>query len=432
MQNVLLLLGLSLKETFNNLNKKNGYNNVKDEWQNICKISEKSKLNFEDIVPYHFSDSLSIGKIENKLILDENSKKFNSKYNTFTQYLLYCARNLVQRNNIKLESHNTGSSIGTGIISIEDMLSAANNFLSSDPNQRKKVSPHFIPKILPNMAPSNLHINYKLQGPILTSSTACATGTQSIIDGYRYLENMKDDDPEIENMIVGASEASGHVISLAGFQRVRALSTAGVSKPFDLSRDGFVLSEGCGMMLLKRINSNMLEKCDICVVGSGLTSDGYHLTSPLPDGDGGYRAMKKAMRYVEENDNRSKINVYINCHATSTKTGDLSEIKAIIKLFGGNEKYRVFVASSKGALGHSLGASGAVECCVCYETLKTGIIHPTKNLQEIDPEILNILPQNIKILTEREGSINVNNIDYALNNSFGFGGVNSCLVLARM
>ena len=432
MQNVLLRLGLSLKETFNNLNKKNGYTNVKDEWPNICKISEKSSLNYEDIIPYHFSETLSIGKIDEKLIMDESGKKYNSKYNTFTQYLLYCARNLIQKNDIKLEGHNTGSSIGTGIISIEDMLSAANNFLSSDPKQRKKVSPHFIPKILPNMAPSNLHINYKFQGPILTSSTACATGTQSIIDGYRYLENMKNDDPEIENMIVGASEASGHVISLAGFQRVRALSTTGVSRPFDTSRDGFVLSEGCGMMVLKRVDNSTIKKGDICIVGSGLTSDGYHLTSPLPDGDGGYRAMKKAMRFVEQNDSRDEINVYINCHATSTKTGDLSEIKAIIKLFSDNKKYRVFVASSKGALGHSLGASGAVECCVCYETLRTGIIHPTKNLQEIDPEIANILPENIKILTEREGSIKLDNIDYALNNSFGFGGVNSCLVLAKM
>lgn len=432
MQSVLLLLGLSLTETFNNLNKKNGYNNVKDEWPNICKISEKSSLNYEEIIPYHFADSLSIGKIDNKLIMDENGKNYNSKYNTFTQYLLYCARNLIQKSNITLEGHNTGSSIGTGIISIEDMLSAANNFLSSDPKQRKKVSPHFIPKILPNMAPSNLHINYKLQGPVLTSSTACATGTQSIIDGYRYLENMEDDDPEIENMVVGASEASGHVISLAGFQRVRALSPTGVSRPFDTFRDGFVLSEGCGMMALKRVDSNMIEKGEICIVGSGLTSDGYHLTSPLPDGDGGYRAMKKAMKFVQENDSRDEITVYINCHATSTKTGDLSEIKAIIKLFGGNEKYKVFVASSKGALGHSLGASGAVECCVCYETLKTGIIHPTKNLQEIDPEISNILPENIKILNEREGSIRLDNIDYALNNSFGFGGVNSCLVLAKM
>ncbi|CAI8504741.1 unnamed protein product [Hanseniaspora opuntiae] len=427
-----MLKSLSLKETFNNLNKKNGYTNVKDEWPNICKISEKSSLNYEDIIPYHFSETLSIGKIDEKLIMDESGKKYNSKYNTFTQYLLYCARNLIQKNDIKLKGHNTGSSIGTGIISIEDMLSAANNFLSSDPKQRKKVSPHFIPKILPNMAPSNLHINYKLQGPILTSSTACATGTQSIIDGYRYLENMKNDDPEIENMIVGASEASGHVISLAGFQRVRALSTTGVSRPFDTSRDGFVLSEGCGMMVLKIVDSNTIEKGDICIVGSGLTSDGYHLTSPLPDGDGGYRAMKKAMRFVEQNDSRDEINVYINCHATSTKTGDLSEIKAIIKLFSDNKKYRVFVASSKGALGHSLGASGAVECCVCYETLKTGIIHPTKNLQEIDPEIANILPENIKILTEREGYIKLDNIDYALNNSFGFGGVNSCLVLAKM
>lgn len=109
-----------------------------------------------------------------------------------------------------------------------------------------------------------------------------------------------------------------------------------------------------------------------------MTSDGYHLTSPLPDGDGGYRAMKKALRSVEKNDTDNKITVYVNCHATSTKTGDLSEIKAIIKMFGSNPRYTVYVASSKGALGHSLGSSGAIECCVCYETLKTGVIKPTK------------------------------------------------------
>ena len=243
---------------------------------------------------------------------------------------------------------------------------------------------------------------------------------------------MKDDDPEIENMIVGASEASGHAISLAGFQRVRALSTTGISRPFDLARDGFVLSEGCGLMLLSRVDNQLLKKDDICIVGSGLTSDGYHLTSPLPDGDGGYRAMKKALRSVEKNDTDNKITVYVNCHATSTKTGDLSEIKAIIKMFGSNPRYTVYVASSKGALGHSLGASGAIECCVCYETLKTGVIKPTKNLHSIDPEISNILPENIRILTENDGSIKLDKIDYAINNSFGFGGVNSCLVLAKL
>jgi len=414
------------------LDKKNGYKSVDNEWENINRISDKSSLNIEDIVPYHFNNTLSVGKIDGTKVLEENRKKYNSKYNTFTQYLLYCARNLFQKSNAKLESHNTGSSIGTGIISIEDVLSAANNFLSSDAKQRKKVSPHFIPKILPNMAASNLHINYKFQGPILTSSTACATGTQSIIDGYRYLDNMKDDDPEIENMIVGASEASGHAISLAGFQRVRALSTTGISRPFDLARDGFVLSEGCGLMLLSRVDNQLLKKDDICIVGSGLTSDGYHLTSPLPDGDGGYRAMKKALRSVEKNDTDNKITVYVNCHATSTKTGDLSEIKAIIKMFGSNPRYTVYVASSKGALGHSLGASGAIECCVCYETLKTGVIKPTKNLHSIDPEISNILPENIRILTENDGSIKLDKIDYAINNSFGFGGVNSCLVLAKL
>lgn len=414
------------------MGKKNGYKNVEIEWENISKISDKSSLKYDDIVPYHFNNSLSIGKIDGSQVLDENGKKYNSKYNTFTQYLLYCARNLFEKTNAKLESHNTGSSIGTGIISIEDMLSAANNFLSSDPKQRKKVSPHFIPKILPNMAPSNLHIAYKFQGPILTSSTACATGTQSIIDGYRYLENMREDDPETENMVVGASEVSGHVISLAGFQRVRALSTTGVSMPFDVERNGFVLSEGCGIMLLSRVNQTQLREDDICIVGSGLTSDGYHLTSPLPDGDGGYRAMKKALRLVQENDKSEEINVYINCHATSTKTGDLSEIKAIIKMFGDKPKYKVYVTSSKGALGHSLGASGAVECCICYETLKTGIIHPTKNLHTIDPEILEILPENVKIITEDEGSVKLDRIDYAINNSFGFGGVNSCLVLAKL
>ncbi|XBW36035.1 hypothetical protein QEN19_001610 [Hanseniaspora menglaensis] len=436
---------MSLNETFNNLANTNGYKNVKTQWPLISKISNTDSLDFNSIVPYYFGPTMSVGKIDPALLL-LYEKPFNSKYNTFTQFLLYATEKLFyklnlssnnvlkENNDLGLNSENTGSSIGTGIISIEDALQATTSMVPPVIQKNKKLSPHFIPKILPNMAPANLHINYKLKGPILTTSTACATGTQSIIDGYRYLQN-EDDFDETEHMIVGASEASGHALSIAGFQRLRAMSVKGVSKPFDVERDGFVLSEGCGVMLLSKSNISNVKENDICIVGSGLTSDGYHLTSPLPDGDGGYRAMKKACKntVLFENLEKNKMyNLYVNCHATSTKVGDLSEIKAIIKLFGGAKNLNVYVVSSKGALGHSLGASGAIEACICYQTLKTNTILPTKNLKHIDQEIASLLPENIKILTEADGPLKLEKIDFAMNNSFGFGGVNSSVLLYKV
>lgn len=444
---VLHRLGLSLKETFNKLNKEHGYKNVQEQWESISKISEKQSLEFDSVVPCHFGANITVGKI-NSSLLKIDGKELNGRYNTFTKFLLYSVRNMLEKvqllekdsgkfaikekNVLDLTPTNTGSSIGTGIISIEDVLTAASSIIPSEASKTKKLSPHFIPKILPNMAPANLHINYKLKGPILTTSTACATGTQSIIDGFKYLEN-EDDFTETKHMIVGASEASGHVLSLAGFQRLRALSVSGVSKPFDKTRDGFVLSEGCGVMLLSKKNQGDVVKNDICIVGSGLTSDGFHLTSPLPDGDGGFRAMRKACRdtVLSESKSGREINLYINCHATSTKVGDLSEIKAIVKLFGGKKHLKVFIVSSKGALGHSLGASGAVEACICYETLRSNIIIPTKNLSDIDAEITDILPENIKILREEDGPLKLEKIDFALNNSFGFGGVNSSVLFCK-
>ena len=445
MLNVLLHLGLSLQKTFNNLNKINGYKNVQEEWESISKISDKDFLKFDDIVPYHFSQNISVGKIDPTL-LSLNGKAINSKYNIFTQFLLFTVNNLFEKlnlventvlkkeNDLNLVSENTGSSIGTGIISIEDTLTAAISVIPSISLKKKKISPHFIPKILPNMAPANLHINYKFKGPILTTSTACATGTQSIIDGFRYLQN-EDESDDIKHMIVGASEASGHALSIAGFQRLRAMSTSGTSKPFDQDRDGFVLSEGCGIMLLTKKDVSDVKENDICIVGSGLTSDGYHLTSPLPDGDGGYRAMQKACKgtiLINETTNNNHVyNLYINTHATSTKVGDLSEIKAIVKLFGGKKHINVYIVSSKGALGHSLGASGAVEASICYETLKTNTIIPTKNLKNIDEEITQILPENIKLLKESDENLKLDRIDFALNNSFGFGGVNSSVLFQK-
>lgn len=444
---MLLRLGLSLKETFSNLNKENGYKKVQEEWENISKISDKQSLEFGNVVPYYFGENITVGKINPSLLMIDG-KALNSRYNTFTKFLLYAVNNMLEKmkileadpakcaikeqNVLDLTPSNTGSSIGTGITSIEDVLTATSSIIPSEASKTKKLSPHFIPKILPNMAPANLHIKYKLKGPILTTSTACATGTQSIIDGFKYLEN-EDDFGETKHMIVGASEASGHVLSLAGFQRLRALSISGVSKPFDKIRDGFVLSEGCGVMLLSKKKQSEVLKDDICVVGSGLTSDGFHLTSPLPDGDGGFRAMRKACRNTVLSELKSdrEINLYINCHATSTKVGDLSEIKAIVKLFGGKKHLKVYVVSSKGSLGHSLGASGAVEACICYETLKSNIIIPTKNLRDVDAEITEILPENIKLLRDEDGPLKLEKIDFALNNSFGFGGVNSSVLFCK-
>jgi 3-oxoacyl-[acyl-carrier-protein] synthase II len=288
----------------------------------------------------------------------------------------------------------------------------------------KKVSPHFVPLVLPNLAAGHLSQLHSLQGPISTPSTACTTGLHAIGDAARLVAL---NDADI--MLAGATEACIHPLALAGFSQAKSLSThfndspSQASRPFDKARDGFVLSEGAGVMILEALDHATARKAHIYaeIAGYGMSADAYHPTAPEPSGRGAEAAMRKAM--LKANVTPDEVG-YVNAHATGTVVGDRAENKAIQRVFGAptNSKDRVSVSSFKGAVGHLLGAAGAVEAIWTVMALSNDSIPPTRNLDELDED------WGFEHVREKPRE---RNLDIALTNSFGFGGTNASLCIKK-
>ena len=288
----------------------------------------------------------------------------------------------------------------------------------------KKVSPHFVPLVLPNLAAGHLSQLHSLRGPISTPSTACTTGLHAIGDAARLVAL---NDADI--MLAGATEACIHPLALAGFSQAKSLSThfnespAEASRPFDKARDGFVLSEGAGVMVLEALDHAIARKAPIFaeIAGYGMSADAYHPTAPEPSGRGAEAAMRKAML-------KGKIIPaevgYVNAHATGTVVGDRAENEAIQRVFGApnTSRERVSVSSFKGAVGHLLGAAGAVEAIWTVMALAKDIIPPTRNLDQLDGDwgFEHVM-----------GKPRERIVDVALTNSFGFGGTNASICIKK-
>jgi len=319
-----------------------------------------------------------------------------------------------------------GVSVGSGIGSIESITSAHDALVNKS---HRKISPHFVPSILANSAAGVISQRFALKGPNTSYSTACATGAHSIIDAYRFVR-----DGEAELMVAGGAEASVDPLSMAGFSRLRALSTRfeeepeKSSRPFDSKRDGFVMGEGACVLVLESLEA-VLERGDGAtilaeVLGYGCNGDAYHPTAPDPEGRGAERAMAQALksagRTVDEVD-------YVNCHATSTPMGDEIEVKAIEKLVSRDTRKTsdpLLISSTKGATGHLLGAAGALEAAFTVQAIVSGTVPDTKNLEAID--VGEYSEEKIRIL--KNGEVKERNIRLAISNSFGFGGVNSSIL----
>lgn len=287
----------------------------------------------------------------------------------------------------------------------------------------RRISPFFIPSSLINLISGNVSIKYGFKGPNHAVVTACATGSHAIGDAARMIAM---DDADV--MVAGGAEAAICRVGVGGFAACRALSTGyndtpeRASRPFDKGRDGFVIGEGAGIVVLEEYEHAKKRGAKIYaeVVGYGLSGDAYHITSPAEDGDGGFRAMQAALKRAGVGPETID---YINAHGTSTPLGDNIELGAIKRLFAANAN-KVSISSTKSAIGHLLGAAGAVEAIYSIKAIQTGLLPPTLNLD--DPtEVADGMDLVPLVAKEKK-------VEYALSNSFGFGGTNACLVFRKV
>ncbi|MEZ5017951.1 MAG: beta-ketoacyl-ACP synthase II [Flavipsychrobacter sp.] len=345
------------------------------------------------------------------------------KYDRFTQFALVTATQAVEQSKL-LESDFNKERVGViwasgngGISTLEHEMM---EFAQGDGTPR--FNPFLVPKMIINIAPGLISIKYGFQGVNFATVSACTASNNAIMDAFNYIRWNKAD-----VMVTGGSEAAVTVSSVGGFSSMKALSTnnenpTGASRPFDKNRDGFVLGEGAGALILEEYEHAMARNAPILgeIIGAAMTSDAYHLTATHPEGDGAYRAMKLAMEdagvTIQDID-------YVNAHATSTSVGDASELNAMAKILAGSDKV-LDVSATKSMTGHLLGAAGAIETIACVKALQEGIIPPTINLEDADEHI----PANINIIANKAQT---KDIKICLNNTSGFGGHNAMLVFKK-
>jgi 3-oxoacyl-[acyl-carrier-protein] synthase II len=315
-------------------------------------------------------------------------------------------------------AERVGVAIGSGIGGLPGIEKAYESYLAGGP---RKISPFFVPSCIINMVAGNLSIKYGIKGPNYGIVTACSTGVHNIGDAARLIER-----GDADVMIAGGAEMATCPLGLGGFAAARALSTRNdeperASRPWDKGRDGFVLADGAGVMVLEAYETARERGAEIYaeLVGYGLNGDAYHITLPAEDANGAKRCMQLALRDAGLEPEAVD---YINAHGTSTPAGDIAETRAIKAVFG-EHAYTLAVSSTKSMIGHMLGAAGSVEAIFCVLAIRDQVVPPTINLDDPDAECdLNYVPHSA-----REMNVNV-----ALSNSFGFGGTNGTLIFRRL
>lgn len=310
-----------------------------------------------------------------------------------------------------------GVYVGSGIGGFPEIVEASHAMLDDGP---RRISAYFIPRSLINLATGQLAIRFGARGPSLCIATACAVGNHSIAEAYRAIVF-----GDAEVILAGGTEAALTPLGFGGFMVMKALTKnnddpVGASRPFDAQRDGFVMGEGAGVVVLEELEHARARGARIYaeVIGSGATTDAHHITAPSPGGDGAARCMRRAL--ASAGVAPSDVD-YINAHGTSTPANDVAETQAIRAVFGAHAD-RLAVSSTKGCTGHLLGAAGGLEAVFCAMALHTGTVPPTANYRNVDPDCdLDIIPEGPRALQPR----------VLLSNAFGFGGTNSTLVMRR-
>ena len=394
----------------------------------IIKIEDSGEFESSDIssqiagiVPKSNDDNPPEGHFNADLFVAPKEQK---KMDKFIHFALAASQEAVNDSGWKPTEEEdlvrTGVLIGSGIGGLGTMYETSVTLHERGP---RRISPFANPAMLINLASGHVSIKYGFKGPNHAVVTACATGTHAIGDAARLI--MLGD---ADAMLAGGAEAAVNRLGVASFAAVRALSTGyndrptEASRPFDEGRDGFVIAEGCGVLMLEEYEHAKKRGAKIYgeIVGYGLSGDAYHMTSPAENGDGGYRAMAAALKNGGVNPEEID---YINAHGTSTPVGDGIECTAVKRLFG-NAMDKISMSSTKSAIGHLLGAAGAVEAIYTIKAMQTGVLPPTLNLANIseDCQGIDLVPNEAK---EKD-------VSTALSNSFGFGGTNASLIMRKV
>ena len=369
-----------------------------------------------DATEYKAKLAAEVKGFEAKEFMDFKSAK---RMELFCQYAVAAAKEAIEDSGLNMENEDpfmVGTSVGSGIGSLQALEREHDKLLSKGPS---RINPLLVPMMISNMAAGNVSISFGLKGKSINVVTACATGTNSIGEAFRSIQCS-----DADVMVAGGTEACVTPIGIGGFAALTALSSSvdpkRASIPFDKERDGFVLGEGAGIVVLEELEHAKARGAKIYaeVVGYGCSSDAYHITSPAEDGSGAARAMTNAIK--EAGIVPADID-YINAHGTSTHHNDLFETRAIKLAFGDSAK-DVKISSTKSMVGHLLGAAGAVEFIACVKSINDGYIHPNVGLDETEEEL------NLDYVKGTGIEMNVN---YAISNSLGFGGHNASILVKK-
>jgi len=351
-------------------------------------------------------------------------RKEERKLDMYSQFALIATDQAIKDSNLDLNNFDpdrVGVIIGSGIGGINTLFQEVESYV--DGGKIPRFSPFIIPKMIPDIAPGLISMKYGFRGPNFATVSACSSSTHAMIDAFTYIQIGKAD-----MIVTGGSEAGISVPSIGGFNSAQALSTNNenfmtASRPFDKTRDGFVMGEGSGILVFEEYDHAVARGAKIyCeVAGAGMTADAHHITAPHPDGLGAIKVMAVA---IKDSGLQPEDIDYVNVHGTATYLGDIAELKAVKAVFG-EHAYKLNISATKSMTGHLLGAAGSIEALACIHAIKDSIVPPTINFKEEDPEIDYKLNLTLNHAQKRE-------VNVAINNTFGFGGHNGSIIFKKI